>query len=245
MRELGERPKLVFNSWTDSQLCGLKGEERLRDIDTASSKVFQKHGLSWRHFPLSEACKRTALGDDGIELIEFSEVDTKTLRMFFLSVLWRCAASTRVQFAEMSLPPAHLEYLRQIVAGETEPDDSDWPATLLLLTSKGEPQIQAPIAQEFDMLSLGFDLPSVPIFRFFFDGLIVHMGREPADGTLLDNWGGRVVGVNGGLMLIGRTYEKSWQENNLYQLQHEMLREHTEDAGKIYRTLRTIDRKGK
>lgn len=102
MRELGDRPKLVFNSWTDPQLCGLKGEERLRDIDTVSSKVFHKQGLSWCHFPLSEASKRTALGDNGIELIEFSEVDTKTLRVFFLSVLWRCAASTRVQFAEMS-----------------------------------------------------------------------------------------------------------------------------------------------
>ena len=245
MRELGERPKLVFNSWTDPELCGQKGEERLRDIDTAGSKVFQKQGLSWRHFPLTDASKRTELGDSEIELIELSEVDATTLRMFFLSVLWRCAASTRVQFAEISMPPAHLEYLRQIVAGETEPNDSDWPATLLLLTSKGEPQIQAPMAQEIDLRSLGFDLPSVPIFRFFFDGLIVHMGRSPADDTLLDNWGGRVVGVDDKLTMMGRPYEKSWQEDNLYQLQHELLSEHAEDARKIYKTLRTIDQQNK
>lgn len=42
MGQLGARPKLVFNSWTDHELCGQKGEERLRDIDTAASKVFRK-----------------------------------------------------------------------------------------------------------------------------------------------------------------------------------------------------------
>lgn len=245
MGELGARPKLVFNSWSDPELCGKKGEERLRDIDTAASKVFRKHGLSWRYFPLTVASKSTSLGDSGIELIEISDVDTRTLRMFFLSVLWRCAASTRVQFSEIRLPAAQLEYLRQIVAGETEPADSDWPAVLILLTTKGEPQIHAPMAQEIDMRSLGFDLPSVPIFRFFFDGLIVHMGREPADDTLLDNWGGRVVGVDSGLLLIGRPYENSSQEDNLYQLQYEMLREHPEDASRIYQTLWAIDQRNK
>lgn len=164
--------------------------------------------------------------------------------MFFLSVLWRSAASTRIQFSEIRLPSAQLEYLRQIVAGETDPADRDWPAVLILLTTKGEPQILAPMAHEIDMGSLGFDLPAVHIFRFFFDGLIVHMGREPADDTLLDNWGGRVVGVDSGLVLIGRPYEKSSQEDNIYQLQYEMLREHPEDAGKIYQALQAIDQRG-
>lgn len=53
------------------------------------------------------------------------------------------------------------------------------------------------------------------------------------------------MGVDGRLMLIGRPHEKSWQENSLYQLQHEMFREHTEDAGKIYQTLGTIDQQVK
>lgn len=244
MGERGARPKLVFNSWIDPELCGQKGESRLSDIDNAASEVFQKHGLSWRHFPLAEAGQRLTLDDNGIELIELFDVDTKVLRLFFLSVLWRCAASTRVQFAEIHLLPSELEYLRQIVAGECEPADSDWPAVLVLLTTRGEPQIQAPIAQEIDMRSLGFDLPSLPIFRFFFDGLIVHMGREAADVCLLDKWGKRVVGLNDSLILIGRPYANSSQESNIYHLQHEMLREHAEDAAKIYRTLRKIDTKG-
>lgn len=245
MGELGARPKLVFNSWTDSELCCQKGEERLRDIDTAASRVFQKHGLSWRHFPIVEDSTRTAVGDDGIELIEISNVDTTTLRLFFLSVLWRCAASTRVQFAEIFLPSVQLEYLRQIVAGESEPKNDDWPTTLVLLTTKGEPQIQGPIAQEIDMKSLGFNLPSLPIFRFFFDGLIVHIGRKPSDESLLNSWKGRVVGTSENLFFIGRPYEESSQEDNLYNLQYEMLREHPEDADKIYRALERIDQKGR
>lgn len=239
--EQGARPRLVFNSWTDGELCSRKGEERLRDIDTEAAKIFRRHGISWRHFPLAENASRTALSGDGVEIITIPDVDTEKLRLFFLSVLWRCAASSQFRFAEIHLSSEDLEYLRRVIVGEVDPKIEDWPATLLLLTDAGEPQVLGPMAHEIDMQSMGFDLPSIPIFRFFFDGLIVHMGRKSGDHELLDNWQGRVVGETDGLCLTGRPYSGSSQETNLNALMHEAHREHSDQTLRILSKIWDID----
>lgn len=48
-------------------------------------------------------------------------LDAARLRLFFLSLLWRAAASTRGEFAAITLPPDDLEHLRRIVLGVEVP----------------------------------------------------------------------------------------------------------------------------
>lgn len=235
------RPKLAYNSWYDPELTTETGEIRLRNIDTAAAKIFRKLGLSWRHFPLTDQASRTSFGE--FEIIKITDVDTKTLRMFLLSLLWRAAASTRFEFAEIFLETEALERLRRIVNGEIQPDDSDFPAVLVLLTTRGEHQIHGPLAQTLSMSeankAAGTDLPDIPIFRFFLDGLVVHMGRRPHDNELLGGWSDRVVGQSDNLTLIGRSYEGSSQQVNLAHLQMELEATYPEEADRIYRALAT------
>jgi hypothetical protein len=237
------RPQLLFNSWADNAIVVAQGEKRLADIDTAAAKIFRILGLSWRHFPLTDDAERAGIGAFESELvtIPITAEDAAALRLFFLSVLWRCAVSSRVEFAEIFLGEAATEKLRKIVLGIEQPSDSDFPSVLVLLTSQGEPQVHSPLAQTIDMKALGFDLPNVPIFRFFFDGLIVHMGRQLDDKNLLDAWGPRVVGTQPKLILIGRPYDGSSQEVNLNHLKRTLLEDHLEQAIRIYRTLWEID----
>ncbi|WP_085464459.1 hypothetical protein [Mesorhizobium australicum] len=242
------RPQLLFNSWADNTIVVAQGEKRLADIDTAAARIFRSLGLSWRHFPLTADAKRAQIGAFDSELITIPVAmeDAVALRLFFLSILWRCAVSSRVEFAEIFLDRAATEKLRRIILGLEQPGDSDFPIVLVLLTSQGEPQVHSPLAQTIDMKELGFDLPNVPIFRFFFDGLIVHMGRQLNDKGLLEAWGSRVVGTKSELILIGRPYDGSSQEMNLGHLKRTLFEEHPEQAIRIYRTLWEIDaRNGK
>lgn len=241
------RPRLLFNSWVDSTIVVAKGETRLADIDTAAAKIFRRLGLTWRHFPLTANATRTPVGvyDCDFITIPIAIEDAAALRLFFLSVLWRSAVSARTEFSEISLDEDSTEKLRRIVLGVDTPNDADFPSVLVLLTSAGEPQIQSPLAQTINMEALGFNLPNVPIFRFFFDGLIVHMGRELKDEALLEAWGPRVVGTRPELMAIGRPYDGSSQETNLHLLKNTLLEEHPEQAFRIYRKLWEIDARNK
>ncbi|MEO9337347.1 hypothetical protein ABFT80_07925 [Mesorhizobium sp. SB112] len=238
----GSKPQLKFNSWVDGRICTAVGEARLRDIDTAAAKIIRQHGLTWRHYPLSNKAERHNFGDE-FELITIPDVDTSALRLFFLSLLWRSAISTRFEFAEIFLDAVSNEHLRKIVAGEEKPADSDWPVVLVALTEAGEPQVHTPLAQVINTPEHeGTKYPDIPIFRFFLDGLIVHMGRKFGDVELLDAWSPkRVVGLDSSLILIGRPYEGSAQKSNLTYLQNKLHREYPEDAARIYSTLWKID----
>lgn len=237
------RPQLLFNSWVDSTIVVAKGEKRLADIDTAAAKIFRRLGLTWRYFPLTTNATRTPVGEHDCDFIAIPVKieDAAALRLFFLSVLWRSVVSKRTEFSQISLDENSTEKLRRIVLGVDTPNDADFPSVLLLLTSAGEPQIQSPLAQTINMEALGFDLPNVPIFRFFFDGLIVHMGRKLEDEALLEAWGSRVVGTKPELIVIGRPYNGSSQETNLHVLKKTLLEEHPEQAFRIYRKLWEID----
>jgi hypothetical protein len=224
----------------DSGIVGEKGEERLRDIDTTASKIFRELGISWRYFPLTKDAKRQEIGALDSQLITIPDCHTEVLRLFFLSLLWRSAVSTRFEFAEIILDKDSIEALRRVVLGIDQPNAADFPCVLVLLTNAGEPQVHAPMAQTIDMKGMGFDLPNVPIFRFFLDGLIVHMGRKRNDLELLDTWGKRVVGVSRELFLIGRPYEGSSQQINLQILQEELHADYPSEAERIYRTLAKI-----
>lgn len=238
-------PQLLFDSWWDETIVGEEGERRLRDIDTAAAQIFRSLGISWSNFPLSPHAVRAQMGDSEFELISIPDCDTETLRLFFLSLLWRSAVSSRLEFAGITLDQESLETLRRCVLGIEQPSTADFPCVLLLLTTRGEPQIFTPATEIIDMEQLGFTLPNIPIFRFFLDGLIVHMGRKLGDVELAESWGRRIVGSSRDLFLLGRPYEGSAQEENIETLKEALFRDYPEQAAKIYRTLDRHVQRGK
>lgn len=236
----GRRPALRHSSWFDDNLVVAEGEKILAKIDQAGMDEIERLGLSWRHFPISPNVVRSGAPDLPFELLRAPDADTKSLRLFFLSLLWRAAFSQRPEFAEIRLDLVSRKKLRGIVNGEVEPHDTDFPIVLILLTSKGEPQNLTPLRQKMKIPNIlgSKQQPDLKIFRFFVDGLIAHVGRKSMDISLREKWKGRVLGVDPGLFVIGRRYEGSSQETNLMRLNMELEEDWPDAAQRIFRVLR-------
>ncbi|TPI51153.1 hypothetical protein FJ417_28740 [Mesorhizobium sp. B3-1-7] len=235
----GRRPGIRGTGWYDDELVTRAGEDILERYDSDAAKIIRQHGLCWRWFPTKELAERTKLDDEwGMEYIKIPNVDTKALRLFFLSLLWRSVATRRPQFREIRIDFLAREKLRKIVEGRIEGSPSDFPVVLILLTTKGQPQNITPLRQTIKMTKM-FDgaYPDIPIFRFFLDGLVAHVGRKPLDRRLLDSWHRRVLGTSSDLFVIGRKYEGSFQDQNLLYLQNELDATWPDEARKIYGAL--------
>jgi hypothetical protein len=237
-REFGGRPQLRHTSWYDDHLVIEEGEAKLSLYDTIGTNELAKFGLCWRYFPISSKAKRSPIDGSNFEIIEVDGADVAGLRLFFLSLLWRAAASRRPEFREIRVDVASMRKRRKIVNGEITPHTSDFPVTLTLLTTKGQPQNLTPLRQRMALPQLCEGLPrDVKIHRFFLDGLIAHVGRKSMDQKLAEVWGPRAVGAQKDLFLIGRPYEGSFQEQNLNFLQDELERQWPKEAERIYDAL--------
>jgi hypothetical protein len=150
------------------------------------------------------------------------------LRLFFLSLLWRAAATTLPEFSEISLEPAELERLRTMVwVGNPHPLNF-FPTILYQIVSLGDRHNSIPIVKDYvgnNHLEMEVHFKS---FRFYFDGLIAIMFREPnfAGGT-------SVVGPSSTISVLTQTWEHSFERINLIKLVQEATLQWPEAARKL------------
>lgn len=142
-------------------------------------------------------------------------IDTQLPRLFLLSVLWRAAISEMHEFAEIILPKECLERLAAILL-KTEPDDPSFlPIGLVQLSTIGPPHNHSPIASSLEMPSFEDQQQrTVDIFRFYFDGLIVHF-YKPLQGSNYSAMGPLALGMERRVVLPTVTYEGSLQLKNM------------------------------
>jgi hypothetical protein len=133
------------------------------------------------------------------------------IQLFFLSLVWRAAASSRPEMALVELEPELLEDLRVRVLTKTPGNVWDYPLVLHQLVTKGFAHNRAPLL-EFE--------PSPPLrngkssmmrrVRIYIDGLVgqVHLpGQAQVNEEFL-----RSCAVGGGdpqTMIFTHTFEKS------------------------------------
>jgi hypothetical protein len=114
------------------------------------------------------------------------------------------------------MPPADLETLRLALLNQIPPPIDFYPASLTQLSTLGVQQNLTPIAQSKPIPSLD-DEPAriVPIFRFYFDGLIIHFHRQTSDDGHTQSLGPLVVGSEQAVVVSTVPYEVSFQHENL------------------------------
>lgn len=175
----GSRPKRSWSSWYDPGLVIKKGEEILARYDNWGVKQLRKTELVWsgwgnkKRLPID-----SAYGVEGSRygIRQLDCTNPAMLRLFFLSLLWRAAATTLPEFHAVQLPPQDLERLRKmLVAGNPEPSGF-YPISLLQIVTRGPAHNLAPIAKDLGPLDVN-GVPAFKTFRFYFDGLIVHVHR--------------------------------------------------------------------
>lgn len=211
----GAHPTRRWSSWYDPQLVTAEGEKYLSDLDTWAIAQLREHKLVWsgwgtetdlgmHHTPINNIF--------GIRKIE--GIDTKRLRLFFLSLLWRAAASSRYEFKEISVTPRDLEMLRRAILGLEEPPLGFYPVQLTQLSTKGVMHNHTPIPNL--KYAPNLDDPKappyeLPTFRFYMDGLIAHAHRSLPAAYDVKELGDLVVGAESSLVLSTVTFQDSVQ----------------------------------
>lgn len=179
-----ERPARRWSSWYDSKLVIEEGEKILADYDTWAVSELRKHKLVWSGFGpvLSIPGVQPIVGVPHWGIREITGIDPGRFRLFFLSLLWRAAASDRREFARIVLPREQLEQLRRMVLNRDPQPLSFYPVELVQISTMGPAHNHTPITSmrttpAFDGQPERQDL----IVRFYFDGLAVHFRVQEKD----------------------------------------------------------------
>lgn len=233
------RPIRRQTSWYDPGLVIREGEDVLAKHDGWAIQELRKHRLIWDSWGL-----RRQLSASDHELIDgtpyglrhIEGIDPDKFRLFFLSLLWRAAATDMQEFREVHIDAADIEILRGLVVDQNPGDPDFFPITLMQLSTRGPQHNHAPIAQNKVIPALGGQpAETVPIFRFYFDGLIAHFTRDFKPGFSEAYLGPQAVGHSSKLLIPTVTYNASFQNENLSELMREAEERWPVEMAKLYR----------
>ena len=149
----GRRPKKSWTSWYDEELVIKKGEDILADYDNWAIAELRRLELVWSgwgtksSFPL-ETPEWFDPQPEGFGLRQVECSNPDKLRLFFLSLLWRAAATTLPEFGDINLEPEELELLRTMVLNRDPQPLNFCPTMLLQICSKELPHNLGPFATE-------------------------------------------------------------------------------------------------
>lgn len=218
---VGRKTIRRWSSWYDPNLVTAEGEKILETYDTWAVSELRKHKLvwsGWRGARVLQDDQQVIPGTDfGVR--EVKGIDPRKFRLFFLSLLWRAAATTRYEFSEVSLTSENLETLRaMVVFGEPEPL-SFYPIVLTQLSTRGPTHNLAPFETTKSLNGIADRSDQkLPIFRFYFDGLIAHVHLPPYGKSPEEHSGPLFVGGDARLAVVTVPYETSFQRTNLVKL---------------------------
>ena len=214
----GLRPTRRFSSWYDSELVTREGENILREYDTWAIEELHRLKLIWSSWgPMVSLSTSdwTGVRSTGIGLRQLTCTDPAKFRLFFLSLLWRAAATSRTEFGEIQLATDDLDRLQAMVRDRDPGPLCFYPTTLLQIASRGPTHNFAPIAQNDTSDIGGGAMWRQFTFRFYFDGLIAHMHRPVSDPKHSRNFGAFIVGDGHKLVVQTQPLDSSWQLANL------------------------------
>jgi hypothetical protein len=211
-------PLRRWSSWYDPELVTRAGEDILEALDSWAIEELRRHKLVWSSWgtnrslgELHEPIVGTAWGVRRVD-----GIDPGRLRMFFLSLLWRAAATRVPEFSEVQLSTEELEQLRTMVCdGNAEPR-ALYPIQLTQLSTMGIVHNHAPLSDLKILPNLTGGKPrAIPIFRFYFDGLIAHFHSPSAGADFATGAENLIVGMEPTLLVSTQTYEGSLQGNRV------------------------------
>lgn len=203
----GRRPIKRWDSSYDRQLVTHAGESILEQYDDWAIKELRRHKLVWSSWgPMQKLSTGDFKAlDSGWGYRAISDIDQKRLRIFFLSPLWRAAATELVEFSDVKLDDCDLDRLRTMVQTGTAEPIEFYPVTLIQLSTRGfEHNYTATVEVKTNP---GFgEVPdrTIPHIRFYFDGLVAHIHRERS-GQLDES----IVGAHPKLTVCTVTFEES------------------------------------
>lgn len=157
--EHGSRPTRRWDSWYDKTLVTRQGEDLLSAIDGSGIAELRKHSLLWSGRSTSEGDPKPDFFDNasGVGARTISNVDVHAVRIFILSLLWRCAASKRKEMEAIELADDQLEQLRLMLVEDRHTPSDIYPFTLTQLLEVGFAHNLAPLSTKATIVASGGD----------------------------------------------------------------------------------------
>ena len=210
----GKRPRRRWSSWYDNRLVTEAGEAILAELDSWAIEELRRYKLVWSGWgPLQKLNDFDPIPNTDWGFREISGMDFGRLRLFFLSLLWRACASDRPEFELIQMDREELERLRKMIVAKNSDPFSFYPISLVQLSTMGITHNHTPIL-ETKRIEAFDDQPDreVSIFRFYFDGLIVHCERPRPDVIDIKEFGKMTIGFGDKLAVMTVTFEGSRQK---------------------------------
>ena len=228
----GRFPIRPSDSWYDPRLVIRKGEDILSALDDWAIAYLRGERLVWSGCtdggPVPGVTTIDAEQGWGVREVQVPEPDT--LRRFFLSLLWRAAATDMRGFDEIEVPPDDLDVLRRYLVREiAELPIGFYRVTLTQLIGPGELHNNTPFAETKRVPDGDDGWRQEQIFRFYIDGLIAHILRTPTDPTPR-GMGPLAVGADNRLIVSTNEWAKSRQVSNLEAIREDTYRRELERA---------------
>lgn len=224
---LDSRPFWRSNSWYDYKLVTKEGESILGTIDDKAIEELRRLKLIWSGWGKKwKALPEEYAPHDGCRIV--NDINVDIIRVFFLSLLWRAAASERDEMSDISLPQNELEILRVMVLNQDPGKPYFLPMQLYQISTLGIHHNRGPI-YESKVLPLvtadGIEEQEVNSYRFYFEGLICHIIHS-YDENLINEMEVLFVGGENDLMIVTHTFEESRAFENLKTVIEETYRNH-------------------
>ncbi len=210
-----------WTSWYDSSIVTREGEDILAEYDGWAIEKLREHQLVWSGWgdaATLEAPDFKRIPDgEGYGFREIKSLDGNRMRLFFLSLLWRAAVSNLIECAEVQLHASDLRRIRRMLIERDPAPFECFPISLTQLSTRGPIHNLSPLAQRKLRDISKPNGPTIPIFRFYFDGLVAHIHRE---GSLADvqSLGPLLLGAEDKLFVAAVPFDKSWQRENLAEV---------------------------
>ncbi len=234
----GTRPGRRWSSWYDDQLVTKKGENILSELDNWAISEMRKHHLVWSGWgpalELPSQHEKIPGTSWGVRTVR--GVDPDRFRLFLLSLLWRSAATSRKEFADIVLPESDVETLRDMLLRDDPKPISFYPSMVTQLSTIGEMHNLVPLARTKVVPAYeGAEERSIPTIRFYFDGLTICTHRYAADDGYAEKMGSAIVGAEEDLTVSTVTFEESFERENMIRLMFEAHRDWPAVMGKLVR----------
>ncbi|VVE37418.1 hypothetical protein PIN31009_03943 [Pandoraea iniqua] len=216
---IGGRGQRVPDSWYDLKLVTQKGEDILSDIDSRGIEELRAHHLVWSGWGGRAVLCSVLELEAGAPFRMLRLSDTSTLRLFFLSLLWRAGASELDAMTYVQLTTAELEDLRKRVLSCDPGSVANFPVVLHQLSTLGPPHNRVPLLEEEPLFGLDGQATGevVSYVRFYFEGLVarIYLGsRQP-----LPDWIEQIALRDDGNALISlRPFDDSRTKDDINSL---------------------------
>lgn len=212
------------NSWYDYNLVTRRGEDILSKIDEAGINSLRKALLIWsgwnkewnalpdEYFLLNDV----PFNGDVLKVRVINNIDTSTIRIFFLSILWRAAKSCRPEMNDIQLSEEKLSILKEIIMDKTLDKNYIFPMDFDQMITRGIHHNRTPI---YEYLTIKYNDKEVTLgyFRIYFEGLVCRIYDYITHNDIFSDLSKMLVQDNN-ITLLCRSFEKSRSFENLTEV---------------------------